>query len=124
MADTTLQVTAEGEPLAVNYSLERVDPNESLIEALESTGEIRMRLQPQLLIKRGPKGRRSMYCAWRSVWWNLNFPDLSTGYAFREALASFMRLLEFTPATEIQGLLDKEARRLAELQTLKATPTE
>lgn len=91
--------------MQISYGLEQYDVNDSLNEAAESVpGQaIRVRVQPQLYIKR-PSHRTPMYLAWRGVYWTMECADVQEGMALREAMSAFFAALPAGTAAVIAAL--------------------
>jgi hypothetical protein len=111
--------------MEVDYSVNReLAIDDSLREAIEHkrAGEpIRIRIQPQVYIRRpgaSMTGKAGVgvgsYLAWKGLYWQVNCTTVEEGSQFRQALARFFGLLESHGLHAVIKVLD----------TLASTPVE
>lgn len=90
-------------------------PDETVREAaaLDPGQAIRVRIQPQVYIKRPGQYRTGMYLAWKGVYWNLACPTIEATLGIRDVLERVFQLLRVMEPTELLELLDKRIGDLA-----------
>lgn len=90
-------------------------PDETVQEAaaLEPGQTIRLRVQPQVYLKRPGQYRTGMYLAWKGVYWNLACPTVESALGIRDVLTRVFTLLKVMEPAELMQLLDKRIEDLA-----------
>jgi hypothetical protein len=94
--------------LMIDYSLDRPTSDTVIEEAHVSRPgkSIKLRVQPQVLMRRPPDAERDVYYAWKGVHWKLECETVEEAHGVRAALAGLFAAIGTVGSEKVLEVLD------------------